>query len=176
MAPAASTTDVCPYRAAHSALAVRLVQVTPAANPREPGQWHRTATTRARPQRAARAERLIRQVLAVRWEGACSREAHARAHSSLTRAVHARAHRRTKRRAQTHTRTRAHTRASADTRAHESTSTRFLPRDTHVTASAAALIWPATEGERHGRWSEMRAWVGLVRTHSVSLDCPSSTP
>ncbi len=31
MAPAASTTDVCPFRAAHPALAVRHVHVTPAA-------------------------------------------------------------------------------------------------------------------------------------------------
>jgi hypothetical protein len=35
MAPAASTTDVCADRAAHGALDVRLVHVTPAADARE---------------------------------------------------------------------------------------------------------------------------------------------
>ncbi len=42
MAPAASITDVWEPRASHGALAVRLVQVTPAADAREPGRWHRT--------------------------------------------------------------------------------------------------------------------------------------
>jgi hypothetical protein len=42
MAPAASITVVCPTRAVHPALRVRLVKVTPAANAREPGRWHRT--------------------------------------------------------------------------------------------------------------------------------------
>jgi hypothetical protein len=35
MAPAASTTDVCPFRAAHPALVVRLVHVAPAADARD---------------------------------------------------------------------------------------------------------------------------------------------
>jgi hypothetical protein len=35
MAPAASITDVCPDRAAHGALAVRLAHVAPAADARD---------------------------------------------------------------------------------------------------------------------------------------------
>jgi hypothetical protein len=45
MAPAASTTDVCPSRPAHGALVVRLVHVTPAANVRATGLWRRPAKT-----------------------------------------------------------------------------------------------------------------------------------
>jgi hypothetical protein len=47
MAPAAIT-DVCPHRAAHGALAVRVVQVTPAANAREPTDDTKKAHVAAR--------------------------------------------------------------------------------------------------------------------------------
>ncbi len=47
MAPAASTTDVCPDRAAHGALAVTLVQVTPAANARGPADGAKRKHARA---------------------------------------------------------------------------------------------------------------------------------
>jgi hypothetical protein len=47
MAPAASITDVCPYRAAHPALRVRLVKLTPAADARDTREAH-TCGRRAR--------------------------------------------------------------------------------------------------------------------------------
>jgi hypothetical protein len=51
----ASTTDVCPYRAAHPAWSVRLVQITPAADALEPGRWHRHKHARAAAGAAGRA-------------------------------------------------------------------------------------------------------------------------
>ncbi len=110
---------MCPPRPAHSALRVRLVQVTPASNVREPGRWHRTQP-RARDRRcAARAELLIPHVATVRWEGAHSAAAHKHARYTHTHplATHTRAKTQSDGNAQTRTCAHNGTRASTDARA-----------------------------------------------------------
>jgi hypothetical protein len=123
MAPAASTTDVCPDRPAHSALRVRLVQVIPAANAREPGRWHQTQP-RARGRNARRrAELLIPQVAAVRWEGAHSDSAHTHvrythARNSNPMETHMRTNTRIYTRTRPHARTCARTQKKINTKEH----------------------------------------------------------
>ncbi len=125
MAPAASTTDVWYSRAAHSALAVRHVQFTPAADAREPGRSDRTAATRARPPTRGAVELIIPHVAAVRREGAHCAGARTRVRYTHTRHTH------TQRRCnpvemhmRSHKGTRARTRARARTHARVSTNER----------------------------------------------------
>jgi hypothetical protein len=97
MAPAASTTVVCPYRPAHSALAVRHVHVTPAAeHARDQQPVAPTATARAAAKRGA--DRALNTASPRRAMGGRARYTHA---------VHARAHRRTKRHEHARARVRA---------------------------------------------------------------------
>ncbi len=100
-----------------------MVKVTPAADAREPGRWHRPQP-RARGRNARRrAEPLIAQVPAVRWEGAHSDSAH-----THVRYTHARnsnlmeTHMRSHRHAYTHghacTDMRTHTKENKHTKEH----------------------------------------------------------
>jgi hypothetical protein len=93
MAPAASITDVWENRPAHGALAVRLVQFTPAADAREPGRSHR-AQPRARGRNARRGPSYKYRKPPPRHESA--RTAPGRAHAFAThlhtRRLHTRAH------------------------------------------------------------------------------------
>ncbi len=168
MAPAASTTDVSPARPAHCAFAVRHVQVTPAADAREPGRWHQTQP-RARGRNApARAELLTPHVAAVRWGRA--RTAAGRTHTherkdairwkcTITRTC-----------AHEHTRTRTDTRARTQMNTNTQMSTRANTRTHTLLAHARAPKKPVED--------PVPPQYSLVppRYHLVFLGNPRRTP
>jgi hypothetical protein len=107
----ASITDVCPCRAAHCALVVRLVHVTPAANAREADRWHRSRNTHAWPSASRRPSYKYRRVPAVPRERQHSHEARASARKHTHTPTHKQTHSPT--RASTHTHTPTHTRCTS---------------------------------------------------------------
>ncbi len=203
MAPAASTTDVCPNRPAHPALAVRHVQVTPAAKrARQPAG--RAERNRARGRNARRGPRYkyrksppcdgrartaLRRTHAPFIQTRCARtrtqpdqEARARTHTQTHTHTRARAHTRTHTHARAHThkhpRTRIGTHGGARDRANQRAHSSW-PRDMHVMNSIGGCMYMCCDGGRATRANGpkcMRGWVGVVRTPWVSLDYPSSTP
>ena len=162
MAPAASTTDVCPYRAAHSALAARVVKVRPAADARmtlKPIAPNRNPRTRGRP--APPAELLIPPAPAAptRLHGARAvvPHAHAQTHTrtcaKMLADAHMRAHKCAHKHSHNHAWTphirmdaaahpRTHADARARPRAHAHTD-RFSDTPTHTHPHAHTLSRPA---------------------------------
>jgi hypothetical protein len=127
MAPAASTTDVCPHRAAHGAFAVRRVQVIPAADARAPGRWHRTQP-RARGRKARRGPSYLYRKSPPCDGRARSDAAHAHAESESDENAHTHACALTQARIDAQTRARTDTRERTQMNTNTQTSTRTNAR------------------------------------------------
>ncbi len=182
MAPALSTTDVCPYRASHPALRVRLLKVLPAAIARDAlSRSHRSATAHDRPPPAelfvppaptaptqrrgahtlscharththAHARTHMRKD-ACRWNG----QTHSHNHTNARMHSHARKRMRARTRTCARTQTRAHKCAQTRTQTHTSAWT--LPH-TRARARTAPRAQTRTDSEARGH-SHTR-----TRTHS----------
>jgi hypothetical protein len=192
MAPAASTTDVCPDRAAHPALSVRHVQVTPAAERARhltPVAPNRNRNARRRPAPPAghkyrnpppcdgRARTAPRRTHAPFMHTRCARtrtqpdqeaRAHTYTHTHTRLRARAHAHTRTHPRTRAHTQTRTRTRISRHASARDRTNQRAhssCPRDMHaihVRNSIGGCIYLCRDGGRATRANGLKCVRGWV--------------
>ncbi len=139
---------MCPSRAAHGALRVRLVQVTPAADAREPGRWHRTQPrTRGRNARRGSSYKYRKSPLCdgrtrtapgrARTFATHTRRTHTRAKVQSAENARTHAHALTKPRAHRRTRVRTH-KHPLHTQMHTHTQPCTHTRSLHANARARA--------------------------------------